>query len=434
MANIIHRLAIEYLPPDASTFAKDNNYTFNFITWVCLFFFVLIVGLMLYYMFKYKRKSEDDVTPHISHNLVLEVIWSIVPIIIVIYMFYVGYKAFDRMMDPVAIFEEVGPDGKYIDLYINGKQWSWDITYPSGEVINSTRSLFKDENDALKWGYTALKKRLPLLDLKNLAKNGLNDAFKAKVDEVLADKELFDESDADEKEKAILADLKKELTALKTYEGKKFELTVSNLFNKYSTFTNYLTVPVGIPVRLNMTSNDVIHSFAVPAFRIKKDVIKNRSAVIWFKATKPGLYIYTCNEMCGVDHGHMIGYLRVVEQDEYEKFEQAIVGPKDPWEEGKKLYAACSACHSIDGTGLPAKQGPTWKDLWGKSGSEHVMGVGDPIEKVDEEYIRESILQPNARKLKGYEALAMPEQKLTATQIKYIIEFMKSPNQKPEKE
>ena len=434
MANMIHRLAIEYLPPDASTFAQDTDSTFNFITWVCIFFFVLIVGLMFYYMFKYKRKSEDDVTPHISHNLVLEVVWSVVPIIIVIYMFYVGYKAYDRMMDPVAIFEEVGPDGKYIDLYVNGKQWSWDITYPNGTVVNSTASLYKDENEALKWGYRALKKRMPLLDLKNLSKNGLNDAFKTRVDEALADQELFSEEGLNERDKKELASLKADLEAIKSYSGDEFELTVNSLFKKYSTFTNYMTVPVGIPVRLNMTSNDVIHSFAVPAFRIKKDVIKNRTAVIWFKATKPGLYIYTCNEMCGVDHGHMIGYLRVVPQDEYEKFVDALVGPVDPWEAGKELYAACSACHSIDGSGKEAgKMGPTWKDLWGKSGSDHPMGVGDPIEKVDEAYIRESILQPNARKPKGYENGVMPVQPLTSAQIKYLIEFMKSPNQKPEK-
>ena len=367
MANIIHRLAIEYLPPDASTFAKDNNYTFNFITWVCLFFFVLIVGLMLYYMFKYKRKSEDDVTPHISHNLVLEVIWSIVPIIIVIYMFYVGYKAFDRMMDPVAIFEEVGSDGKYIDLYVEGKQWYWDVTYPNGGVINSKASLAKMENG-------------------------------------------------------------------KDFSWRPLELN-EDADPKKSNSKMYMTVPVGIPVRLNMTSGDVIHSFAVPAFRIKKDVIKNRSAVIWFKATKPGTYIYTCNEMCGLDHGHMIGYLRVVSVEEYEKFLESILVEGDPWDEGQKLYTnMCSACHSIDGTGLPTKLGPTWKDLWGKPGSEHAMGVGDKIEKVDEEYITESILSPNAKKPVGYENGVMPAQNLKPKQIKYLIEFMKSPNQKPEKE
>ena len=83
---MIQSLAFIY-PPDASTFAKDTDSVFTFITWVCIFFFVLIIGLMVYYMIRYRRRSEDEVTPHISHNLVLEVVWSVVPIIIVIYSF-----------------------------------------------------------------------------------------------------------------------------------------------------------------------------------------------------------------------------------------------------------------------------------------------------------------------------------------------------------
>ena len=427
MENMINSLAFIY-PPDASTFAKDTDSTFTFITWVCIVFFVLIVGLMFYYMVKYRRKSEDEVTPHISHNLALEVTWSVVPIILVIYMFYVGYKAYDRMMDPAAILEEA-TDGKYIDLYVTGKQWSWDVTYPNGEVVNSTASLATDKEGNLKWGFKDVKKRLPLLDLSDTAKNGFNDAFKAKVDSVLADEELFNEKDLSDDDKKELVALKNELTALKSYKGDNLELDTKSLYKKYSTFSNYITVPLGIPVRLNMTSNDVIHSFAVPAFRIKKDVIMNRTSVIWFKATKPGLYIYTCNEMCGIDHGHMIGYLRVVPPDEYQRYLDSLVGPKDPWDEGKKLYAACSACHSLDGTGLPTKLGPTWKDLWG---SERQLTDGSTV-TVDEAYVRESILQPNAKKAKGYENGVMPPQPLSDTQIKQIIEFMKSPNQKPEK-
>ena len=138
---MLYKLASAVLPPPASTFAKDTDWMFYFITWVSVFFFVLIVALMLYFMVKYKRKSEDDVTPNISHNLALEVIWSVVPIILVCFMFYWGYKGYARMNDPSALFEEVGPDGKYIDLYVTGKQWSWDISYPNGIVVNSRTSL-----------------------------------------------------------------------------------------------------------------------------------------------------------------------------------------------------------------------------------------------------------------------------------------------------
>ena len=362
MVNMINRLAFTY-PPDASTFAKDTDSTFTFITWVCIIFFIINMGCMFYFMFKYKRKSENDVTPNISHNLALEVTWSVIPIIIVIYMFYVGYKAYDRMMDPIAIMEEVGPDGKFIDLYVEGKQWYWDVTYPNGSVVNSKASLAKMENG-------------------------------------------------------------------KDYSWRPLELK-EDADPKKSNIGNYMTVPLGIPVRLNMTSGDVIHSFAVPAFRVKKDVIMNRTSVIWFKATKPGMYIYTCNEMCGVDHGHMIGYIRVVPEKEYEEFLKATEVELPPWEEGQKLYTTmCSSCHSLDGTGKPLKPGPTWKGLFG---SERELEDGSKV-TADEEYIRESIVNPNAKIVKGYPAGVMAPQSLKPKQINAIIEFMKSPNKKPETE
>lgn len=346
----------ELLPPEASTFAKDTDSTFMFITWVCIFFFVLIVGLMTYFVVKYKRKSEDEVTPNISHNLFLEIIWSVVPIILVLFMFYWGYVAYAKMMDPVAVLGEDG--GEHIDLYVNGKQWSWDITYPGGFTINSKDSLKMKNEEEFTWS-------------------------------------------------------PKELVS----EGKENNLT------------SYMTVPVNVPVRLSMTSNDVIHSFAVPAFRIKKDVILNRNAIIWFKATKPGLYIYTCNEMCGIDHGHMIGYLRVVEQAEYDKFMKALDVPLPPekqWAAGKKLYLnSCSACHSLDGS---PRVGPSWKDLYGKKG--HKMVDGSTVD-VDDDYIRESILNPNAKKAEGFGAAVMPIQKLNEKQLSYLMQFIKSPDKDP---
>jgi cytochrome c oxidase subunit II len=187
-------------------------------------------------------------------------------------------------------------------------------------------------------------------------------------------------------------------------------------------------VPEGIPVRLNLTSSDVIHSFGVPAFRIKKDVIKNRSAVIWFKATMKGTFIYTCNEMCGESHGHMIGYLRVVSEEEYNKYLKAIAGPLDPWDLGRKTYeGSCSTCHSIDGS---TKVGPTWDKLFGKT--DYEMSDGTTV-TVDEDYIRQSILEPAAKKAKKFANGNMPPMSnLTPEQIEGLIQFIKSPNKKPE--
>jgi cytochrome c oxidase subunit II len=400
------------LPPEASTFAEETDSTFMFITWVCVVFFVLIVGLMTYFVIAHRRKSEDEVTPNISHNLFLEIVWSIVPIILVLFMFYWGYTSFAKMMDPMAVLGEKG-DAKHIDLYVKGKQWAWDITYPNGEVVNS-RSSLEIKNGTASWS--------PLTEIKAKDLYKVYEDFKADKNLEVATKSL----------EALKAKYPQQAQNFVKFIGKlKADSNPENIFNlwaKVSTISSYMTVPVRVPVRLSMTSNDVIHSFAVPAFRIKKDVILNRNAVIWFNATKPGMYIYTCNEMCGLDHGHMIGYLRVVEQDEYALFEKSLTGEKDPWETGKKIYSSgCIACHSLDGTKLA---GPTWKGLYG---SDITLTDGTVI-KADHDYIRESITNPLAKKRQGFEAGVMPPQGLTDQQLQYLLEFIKSPNQKPETE
>lgn len=345
-------LASIYYTDPASTFAEGTDSVFMFITWVSLFFFVLIVGLMAIFIVKYRRKSEDEVTPNISHNLLLEIVWSIVPIILVLFMFYWGYKEYDKMTDPTAALEEA--DGKQvIDLYVTGKQWSWDIAYPHGLVVSSTSSKVKS---------------LPKLDMK------------------------------------------------------KF-----NTEDPISEDLNYMVLPVNRVIRLNMTSNDVIHSFAVPAFRVKKDVIRNRNSMLWFKATKVGTYIYTCNEMCGNDHSKMIGYLRVVSEEDYIKWVQRTsIDNRKPWEIGKSIYEnTCAACHSLDGE---KRLGPSWKDLvWGKKGHPIEGGTVD----VDIDYITESVNKPNAKFALGYPNGGMGPQNLSPQKIQALIAFMKSPLKDP---
>jgi heme/copper-type cytochrome/quinol oxidase subunit 2 len=417
---MLYKLASAVLPPPASTFAKDTDWMFYFITWVSVFFFVLIVALMLYFMVKYKRKSEDDVTPNISHNLVLEVIWSVVPIIIVCFMFYWGYKDYARMNDSSALFEEVGPDGKYIDLYVTGKQWSWDISYPNGIVVNSRTSLKLKE----KQGLSSIE-----LDMcEDLEKVSIDFEKDGDVAKAVASLTAFSTG----KYKSYAKDIDKVIAKLPLEKDvSKQRNLLFNIWARITNFTDFVTVPFGVPVRLNMTANDVIHSFAVPSLRIKKDVIKNRAAVIWFNGIEldnNGTYIYTCNEMCGVDHSAMIGYLRIVPYEEYQKYLKAIAGPMDPWDLGKKIYeGTCSVCHSIDGSG--GKPGPTWKDLWGKK--DYEMSDGSKI-TVDKDYIKESIVVPNAKKAKKFAAAAMPEQNLTSEQLEAVIKFIESPNNKPE--
>ena len=90
----------------------------------------------------------------------------------------------------------------------------------------------------------------------------------------------------------------------------------------------FATVPIKKTILLEMTAEKVKHAFAIPAFRMKKDLVPNQTAKIWFKPIKEGTYIYTCNEMCGMDHGSMIGYLRVVSEEEFKKFEAALKSQK----------------------------------------------------------------------------------------------------------
>ncbi|MEM9491749.1 MAG: cytochrome c oxidase subunit II, partial [Myxococcota bacterium] len=151
-----------------------------------------------------------------------------------------------------------------------------------------------------------------------------------------------------------------------------------------------LHVPVDRSVRLVMKSNDVLHDFFIPAFRIKQDVIPMRYTQLWFKATQPGVYRVYCAEYCGMDHSQMKTVVVVHEPGGYEQYldkimEQALNIP--PAELGKKVYDQyCIACHTLDGS---IKVGPSFANL--KFGTQNAMADGSSV-TVDENYIRESIL------------------------------------------
>jgi len=160
-------------------------------------------------------------------------------------------------------------------------------------------------------------------------------------------------------------------------------------------------VPVGKPVRLVMNSTDVIHSLYIPAFRDKVDVIPNRYTTYWFRAEKIGEYHLYCAEYCGDQHSQMMALIKVMSDADYQEWlaEQADTSAIPLVELGRKLSisAGCLACHSLDGR---PGTGPSWKNIWGNT---HVMTDGESV-KVDENYIRESILEPNARIVAGYPA------------------------------
>lgn len=197
-------------------------------------------------------------------------------------------------------------------------------------------------------------------------------------------------------------------------------------YDNGTVLTNELVVPVGKPVKLLISSKDVIHSIFVPAFRIKMDALPNRYTLAWFEATKEGDYPLYCTEFCGTSHSNMIGIVKVLDQEAYAKWlkesDSATAGSLTPAENGAIIYkeSACFSCHSLDGSNL---SGPSWRGIFGKKGA---LADGSFV-TVDENYIRESILEPQAKITKGYQPV-MPTYQgiLNDKQIDAIIAFMKT--------
>jgi cytochrome c oxidase subunit II len=162
---------------------------------------------------------------------------------------------------------------------------------------------------------------------------------------------------------------------------------------------NELHVPVGRKVKLIMTTEDVIHSFFVPAFRIKSDVVPGRYSIIWFEATKPGRYHLFCAEYCGTSHSGMIGWINVMEPSEYQTWLSGGTGEGSLASTGQKLFQdlACNTCHKTDGTG----RGPALEAIFGK---QIELQNGQKV-IADESYIRESILNPQAKVVAGFQPI-----------------------------
>ena len=184
-----------------------------------------------------------------------------------------------------------------------------------------------------------------------------------------------------------------------------------------------LVVPVNTPVKLIMSSEDVIHSFFLPNFRIKRDVIPNRYTRIWFQANREGVFQVFCTEYCGDGHSAMLATLRVVSDEEFKEWlKVGSSGGDIPLPQlGEKVYTkyACNTCHTLDGK---PSVGPTWKGLYDSNRSTETGSV-----KADDNYIRESIVNPKAKIVKGY-APVMPAFAglLSDREIDAVIEFIKA--------
>ncbi|HMO52225.1 MAG TPA: cytochrome c oxidase subunit II [Kiritimatiellia bacterium] len=185
---------------------------------------------------------------------------------------------------------------------------------------------------------------------------------------------------------------------------------------------NTLHLPVGKPVKLSMTSEDVIHSFFIPAFRVKNDVLPGRYTQLWFHPKKEGTFHLFCAEYCGTEHSRMVGYVKVMSEDEYVRW-SAGLGPEGetPVQAGTRLFAelGCLACHNPASGAL----GPNLAGVFG-----HEVELADGAKVIaDENYLRESILNPQAKVVAGY-APIMPtfQGSVTEEQLGHLIAYIKS--------
>ncbi len=186
-----------------------------------------------------------------------------------------------------------------------------------------------------------------------------------------------------------------------------------------------LVVPAGKPIKLLISSRDVIHSLFVPDFRLKMDAVPNRYTIAWFQADELGEYQLYCTEYCGTEHSKMLGKVRVLSQGDYENWvnENSQLGQGLTLEEfGRQLYEnkGCMPCHSLDGT---TKIGPSFKGIFGH---EVQLTSGETV-IVDENYIRESILNPQAKIVAGFQPVMPPYQGILKPQeVDALIAFIKS--------
>ncbi len=194
----------------------------------------------------------------------------------------------------------------------------------------------------------------------------------------------------------------------------------------YGIKSTELVLPVGRPVRFDITSRDVIHDFWVVEFRLKQDAVPGMVKSLWITPVLEGEYRVRCAELCGAGHAFMYAPVKVVSQEAFDAWvqEQTAATTGTAQLDGKTVaqQAGCLACHTVDGS---PGVGPTWAGLFGK---EETLDDGSTV-KVDDAYLHESIVDPNAKVVKGYPANVMPAtfgEMLSEAEIQAIIDYIRS--------
>jgi cytochrome c oxidase subunit 2 len=298
-------------PEQASTFASNVDALYIFLVCLTAFFSLLIGGLVVVFAIKYRRRDEDEVPGHVRESSVLEITWTVIPLVICLALFVWSAWLFFRI---------TRPPREAMDVYVTAKQWMWKLQHADGRME-----------------------------------------------------------------------------------------------------MNELHVPIGRAVRLTMASEDVIHSFFVPAFRFKRDVVPGRFATAWFEATTPGRYHLFCAQYCGTRHSNMIGWVYVLTPSDY----QAWLAGGTPGESlaatGAKRFVenACNTCHADK----PGARGPSLNGIFGKI--QRLQGGQTVL--VDESYIRESIVNPQAKLVEGYPPIMPTFQGLISEEtLLQLVAYIKS--------
>ncbi|HQQ13079.1 MAG TPA: cytochrome c oxidase subunit II [Bacteroidales bacterium] len=297
----------------ASTFAQGVDFSLYVIAGISVFFLVGITVVMLFFVFRYNKKR-NPVATNIEGSHKMEVLWTAIPTLLVMVMFYYGWMGYKPLRNV--------PAGA-LEVTAYGQMWKFTFEYPDGRITDS------------------------------------------------------------------------------------------------------LVVPLGKPVKVNLVSRDVLHSFFIPSFRMKEDMVPGKNNFLWFETTQKGRFDVLCAEYCGQLHSYMLSSVTVLDQQDYEKWltSSASVADEHP---GLSLLKqnACLTCHSQDGSKII---GPSCKGIFGKT--ETV--VTDDAEReivIDEAYISRSIRQPNADVVKGYMKGLMVsyETVLSEEQIGHITDYIKT--------
>ena len=182
-----------------------------------------------------------------------------------------------------------------------------------------------------------------------------------------------------------------------------------------------LHVPTGVPIQLTMISQDVFHSFSVPDFRIKREVIPGRYSTVWFQATTPGTYHIFCTQYCGTNHSQMIGEVTAMSPEDYKKWTEGSTSGMSLAQNGERLFASmgCNACHS----GNAAARGPSHAGVYGST----LQLANGQSAQVNEAYLRDAILNPSQHVTAGYSPIMPTYQgQISEDGLIDIVEYLKT--------